>query len=158
MARPTRWARKARIAAVVAAGATSAIDLILDLETDLGRTLGDYTVTRALLVVHTRTVGVLVDSNAGLGLVVMDKNLNDPPRPLSDVEADWMMWEGIVDLHGGWEVAAADFDTNPKTVRFDIRSQRKVRGFTRTVALVMQNGGGVSLEWSFSTQILIKLE
>ena len=122
-ARQLEWSRLVRDAAVT--GAIEHIDLIAPLESGLGRTLGDYTVTRTIITLHYQGGVALGEFCAG---VCIDSRASPAFSPDGNLQiVDWMWIEKFA-AHGNvHETAVGVFGVGgPYTrVHYDIASQRK---------------------------------
>ena len=87
-----------------------------------------------------------------VGAIVLPRTIPavDIPTPVTDLHADWLMWQPM-DGFGQGAASAAGF-----SVEIDVRSQRKMDEVGETLWLAWEGTGlTTSLAWSIST--LVKL-
>ncbi|WP_157034563.1 hypothetical protein [Corynebacterium jeddahense] len=146
------WVRD--VGASPAATPTGATDLLTDFRALNGgaQPLG-VTVTRMrgrLAAQVSASPTFLTDMTVGAIVLPRTIPAADIPTPVTDLHADWLMWQPMDGLGQG-AASAAGF-----SVEIDVRSQRKMDEVGETLWLAWEGTGlTTSLAWSIST--LVKL-
>ena len=157
-ARPKRqleWSRMVRGAAVT--GAFASIPLISPLETALGRTLGDYTVTRIIANIWIRGEGPAIGEFA-MGIICDDPTA-PTKNPNSDLQlGDWMWVERVVTGGLMQEISSGSFQTTGpfQHLMRDLGAQRKC-DLTHGPHFALVNISGTGTMLMASINVLVKL-
>jgi len=139
------WARTALPVQNQAASTVFHRELQSNLETDLGRIMGEYTITRLLIELFVKSTNAeAVPDFCAFGIVVAGRDAAAAgtaslPTPIQNRHADWMWyWHGFP-AGDTAESAAGVFDPVGRLITFDIKSQRKVQERDEVPVIVFEN-------------------
>ncbi len=160
--RATTWALGAEGFSALAAGATSALQLLLDYQVTVGVThLARYTVTRIVGSVYFRADAVPasdVVQESAFGIGVFDVNLpgTSHPNPRNE-NAQWMWQKTVRWVPWTIEASAGVFRQLIMEIPFEIATQRIVRGTETRLMFVTSNVIGEALSADVRTRTLLRL-
>ena len=160
MLRPKRqleWSRQS--VAIAATGALTSLNLVTPLESAMGRTLGDFTVTRIILSLWMRGTAI-IQGEFSAGIVCDDRAspLLDPLTANDMQLADWMWVEAFALAGQLLESSAGGFTLQAPFVNFrlDLGSQRKC-DLRKAPFLKIRNRAGSPTDVAVSVNTLVKL-
>jgi len=161
-ARKRIWART-RTTFDIAAAAQSAINLLTQAQTNLGRTFIDTTVVRVIGRLNVVPDGTVVTTplKTAWGIMPLAPGVTAPPSPAvaSNFNDDWMYWDSLLFPFETYRVASVDaVEANnvPREVTWDIRAQRKLRGQSE-LRLQIANDSAISLHYGLTVSALLLL-
>ena len=114
-----------------AAGVASGVELLADLETNLGRTFSDVTIVRLILKYYAQMNGPTFAMDGGIGVFIggRSQTASTFPKPTTpaDYNADWYVWDLLQRQAIGRETSAATYESEVVYREYDIRTARKLR-------------------------------
>ena len=160
-ARKRVWARLRNTFTVAAAGFTEQ-DLLVQLETNVGRTLIDTTVVRSIGRLTVQPVGTVVGQvQAAWGVMPFVAGMGTFPNPTTaaNFNDDWMYWDSCLYEFESYQTTAntrLEENNVSRSFSWDIRSQRKLRS-TQRLTFITGNDGDLSLQFGLTVSTLVLL-
>ena len=163
-ARKAVWARRRNLGLSLATATTQTIDLLTNLETNLGRTLIDVTVGRILLSLGARSNSATGDLDLMYGVIPLGRDAlavggASVPDPASnaDMNKDWMLWGGMfAPLESNVETPATVVPNMYTRAEVQTRSMRKLRA-QQGVAIIFSNNSGSTVDFDMLIQMVVLL-
>ena len=163
MARKAVFARRVDAQQQTLAAATQVIDILTELETNIGRTLVDVTVGRIRLTLPARSNSATGELDIRVGVIpataeAIAAGTASLPSPglKADFNNDWMLWDQLIyDREGSLATPAVEGNV-VHTLQVVTRGMRKLRGTTR-LAFILFNNAATAVDWHFQIEVVVLL-